>query len=96
MTVTDKDAKQLQKMFEKLEKQSKKEKEKKKKQLDKSKKKWYSNNMANKDITLQQLKEEKKELNEKLEHYEFNGPSEKIQELEDKLFEVNDTIKKLG
>ena len=52
--------------------------------------------MANKDITLQQLKEQKKQLNEKLEHYEFNGPSEKIQELEDKLFEVNDTIKKLG
>jgi len=95
MTVTDKDAKQLQKMFEKLEKQSKKEKEKKKKQLDKSKKKWYSNSMANKDITLQQLKEQKKELNEKLEHYEFNGPSEKVQELEDELFEVNDTIKKL-
>jgi hypothetical protein len=40
MTVTDKDAKQLQKMFEKLENQSKKDKEKeKKKQLDKPKKK---------------------------------------------------------
>ena len=40
MTVTDKDAKQLQKMFEKLEKQSKKDTEKeKKKQLDKPKKK---------------------------------------------------------
>jgi len=97
MTVTDKDAKQLQKMIDKLEKQNKKNKEKeKKKQLDKSKKKWYSNSMANKDITLQQLKEQKKQLNEKLEHYEFNGPSEKIQELEDELFEVNDTIKKLG
>ena len=97
MTVTDKDAKQLQKMIYKLEKQNKKNKEKeKKKQLDKSKKKWYSNSMANKDITLQQLKEQKKELNEKLEHYEFNGPSEKVQELEDELFEVNDTIKKLG
>ena len=97
MTVTDKDAKELQKMIDKLEKQSKKDKEKeKKKQLDKSKKKWYSNSMANKDITLQQLKEQKKELNEKLEHYEFNGPSEKVQELEDELFEVNDTIKKLG
>ena len=46
MTVTDKDAKQLQKMFEKLEKQNKKDKEKeKKKQLDKPKKKWYSNSM---------------------------------------------------
>jgi len=97
MTVTDKDAKELQKMIDKLEKQSKKDKEKeKKKQLDKSKKKWYINNMANKDITLQQLKEQKKELNEKLEHYEFNGPSDKVQELEDELFEVNDTIKKLG
>jgi len=52
--------------------------------------------MANKDITLQQLKEQKKELNEKLEHYEFNGPSEKVQKLEDELFEINDTIKKLG
>ena len=40
MTVTDKDAKQLQKMFEKLEKQNIKDKEKeKKKQLDKPKKK---------------------------------------------------------
>ena len=97
MTVTDKDAKELQKMIDKLEKQSKKDKEKeKKKQLDKSKKKWYSNNMTNRDMTLQQLKEQKKELNEKLEHYEFNGPSEKVQKLEDELFEVNDTIKKLG
>ena len=51
--------------------------------------------MANKDITLQQLKEQKKELNEKLEHYEFNGPSEKVQKLEDELFEINDTIKKI-
>ena len=95
--ITDKDAKELQKMIDKLEKQSKKDKEKeKKKQLDKSKKKWYSNNMTNKDMTLQQLKEQKKELNEKLEHYEFNGPSEKVQKLEDELFEINDTIKKLG
>ena len=40
MTVTDKDAKELQKMIDKLEKQSKKEKEKeKKKQLDKPKRK---------------------------------------------------------
>ena len=97
MTVTDKDAKELQKMIDKLEKQSKKDKEKeKKKQLDKSKKKWYSNNMTNRDMTLPQLKEQKKELNEKLEHYEFNGPSEKVQKLEDELFEINDTIKKLG
>ena len=111
--ITDKDAKEWQKMVEKLEKQSKKDKEKtneasigsffksclsadEKKKLDKSKKKWYSNNMTNRDMTLQQLKEQKKELNEKLQHYEFNGPSEKVQELEDELFEVNDTIKKLG
>ena len=38
----------------------------------------------------------KKELKEKLEHYEFNGPSEKVQQVEDELFEVNDTIKKLN
>mgnify|MGYP003628970929 FL=1 len=52
--------------------------------------------MTNKDITIQQLNEQKKEINEKLEHYEFNGPSEKVQQLEDELFEVNDTIKKLN
>ena len=52
--------------------------------------------MTNKDITIQQLKEQKKELNEKLEHYEFQGPSSKIQKIEDELYEVNDTIKKLN
>jgi len=52
--------------------------------------------MKNKDITIQQLEEQKKELNEKLEHYEFNGPSKKVQQLENELFEVNDTIKKLN
>ena len=52
--------------------------------------------MTNRDITLQQLKEQKKVINEKLEHYEFNGPSEKVQKLEDELFEINDTIKKLN
>ena len=52
--------------------------------------------MTNKDITIQQLNEQKKELKEKLEHYEFNGPSEKVQQIEDDLFEVNDTIKKLN
>ena len=54
------------------------------------------NHMTNKDITIQQLNEQKKELKEKLEHYEFNGPSEKVQQIEDELFEVNDTIKKLN
>ena len=39
MTVTDKDAKQLQKMFEKLEKQNKKDKEKEKKKQQKKKEK---------------------------------------------------------
>ena len=52
--------------------------------------------MTNKNITIQQLNEQKKELKEKLEHYEFNGPSEKVQQIEDELFEVNDTIKKLN
>lgn len=47
-------------------------------------------------VRLQMLENEKKELKEKLEHYEFRGPSIKIQELEDELFEVNDTIKKLN
>ena len=52
--------------------------------------------MTNKDITIKQLNEQKKEINEKLEHFEFNGPSSKVQQLEDELFEVNDTIKKLN
>ena len=52
--------------------------------------------MTNKDITIQQLEEQKKELNEKLEQYEFNGPSNKVQQIEDDLYEVNDTIKKLN
>jgi hypothetical protein len=54
------------------------------------------NLMTNKDITIKQLEEQKKEINEKLEHYEFNGTSIKVQQLEDDLFEVNDTIKKLN
>ena len=52
--------------------------------------------MTNKDVTIKQLNEQKKEINEKLEHFEFNGPSSKVQQLEDELFEVNDTIKKLN
>ena len=52
--------------------------------------------MTNKDYTIKQLNEQKKELKEKLEHYEFNGPSGKVQQIEDELFEVNDTIKKLN
>ena len=54
------------------------------------------NHMTNKDITIKQLEDQKKEINEKLEHYEFNGPSGKVQQLEDELYEVNDTIKKLN
>jgi hypothetical protein len=51
--------------------------------------------MTNKDIQLKKLEDEKKELTNELELYEFSGPSSKIQEIEDKLYEVNDTIKKL-
>ena len=51
--------------------------------------------MSNKEIQIKKLEEEKKELTDQLELYEFSGPSGKIQEIEDKLYEVNDTIKKL-
>ena len=51
--------------------------------------------MTDKDIRLKILEDEKKELTDELEIYEFSGPSSKIQEIEDKLYEVNDTIKKL-
>ena len=46
--------------------------------------------------TIEILKKEKQELKEELELYEFNGSSSKIQEIEDKLYEVNDSLKKLG
>jgi len=52
--------------------------------------------MSNKEIQIKKLEEEKKELTDQLELYEFSGPSYKIQEVEDKLYEVNDTIKKLN
>jgi len=42
--------------------------------------------MTNKDITIKQLEDQKKELREKLEHYEFNGPSGKVQQIEDELY----------
>ena len=51
--------------------------------------------MTDKDIQIKKLEEEKKELTDQLEFYEFSGSSGKIQEIEDKLYEVNDTIKKL-
>ena len=50
-------------------------------------------------VRLQMLENEKKELNEKLEHWQLLNQGwniKKIQELEDELFEVNDTIKKLN
>ena len=46
-------------------------------------------------VATRHLRVEKKELTDQLELYEFSGPSGKIQEIEDKLYEVNDTIKKL-
>jgi hypothetical protein len=52
--------------------------------------------MSDKELTIKKLEEEKKELTDELELYEFSGPSVKIQEVEDKLYEVNDTIKKLN
>jgi len=52
--------------------------------------------MSDKELTIKKLEEEKKEITDQLELYEFSGPSVKIQEVEDKLYEVNDTIKKLN
>jgi hypothetical protein len=52
--------------------------------------------MSDKELTIKKLEEEKKELTDQLELFEFSGPSVKIQEVEDKLYEVNDTIKKLN
>ena len=51
--------------------------------------------MTNKDITIENLKKEKQELKDELELYEFSGPSSKIQEIEDKLYEIDDTIQKI-
>jgi len=50
-------------------------------------------------VRLQMLENEKKELNEKIKHWQLLNQGWniiKIQELEDELFEVNDTIKKLN
>jgi len=54
--------------------------------------------MTNKDITIKQLESEKKEIHHKLELFDGISPNHKkrISELEDELFEVNDTIKKLN
>tara|TARA_B110000259_G_scaffold113549_1_gene129473 strand:- start:145 stop:303 length:159 start_codon:yes stop_codon:yes gene_type:complete len=51
--------------------------------------------VSNKDITIKSLKEEKKQIREQIEHYQFRD-STKVHQLEDELFEVNDTIKKLN
>ena len=45
--------------------------------------------MTNKDITIKNLKDRKEEINEELEF-------KNVQSLEDELYEIEDTLKKLG
>ena len=45
--------------------------------------------MTNKDITIKNLKNRKEEINEELEY-------KNVQSLEDELYEIEDTLKKLG
>jgi len=45
--------------------------------------------MTNKDITIKSLKERKEEINEELEY-------KNVQSLSDELYEIEDTLKKLG
>jgi hypothetical protein len=45
--------------------------------------------MTNKDITIKNLKHRKEEINEELEY-------KNVQSLEDELYEIEDTLKKLG
>ena len=45
--------------------------------------------MTNKDITIKNLKDRKEEINEELEY-------KNVQSLEDELYELEDTLKKLG
>ena len=45
--------------------------------------------MTNKDITIKNLKDRKEEINEELEY-------KNVQSLEDELYEIEDTLKKLG
>ena len=45
--------------------------------------------MTNKDITIKNLKDRKEEINEELEY-------KNVQSLEDELYEIDDTLKKLG
>ena len=46
-------------------------------------------NMTDKDITIKNLKDRKDEINEELEF-------KNVQSLEDELYEIEDTLKKLG
>ena len=46
-------------------------------------------NMTDKDITIKNLKDRKEEINEELEF-------KNVQSLEDELYEIEDTLKKLG
>ncbi len=45
--------------------------------------------MTNKDITIKNLKDRKKEINEEIEY-------KNTQSLSDELYEIKDTLKKLG
>lgn len=47
------------------------------------------NHMTNKDITIKNLKDRKEEINEELEY-------KNLQSLSDELYEIEDTLKKLG
>ena len=47
--------------------------------------------MTNKDITISNLKKEKEDLEQELE---LKGGIDRV--IEDKIYEINDTIKKLG
>ena len=48
-----------------------------------------NNLMTNKDITIKNLKDRKEEINEELEY-------KNVQSLSDELYEIEDTLKKLG
>ena len=47
------------------------------------------NHMTNKDITIKNLQDRKKEINEEIEY-------KNTQSLSDELYEIEDTLKKLG
>ncbi len=48
-----------------------------------------NNHMTNKDITIKNLKDRKKEINEEIEY-------KNTQSLSEELYEIEDTLKKLG